>query len=55
MERLDFTLIGRRPSGDSVRLDFKKAGHSQVSFNVGPLGVLRPQAVQAGGVVYLRW
>lgn len=55
LDRLGFTLVARRASGEAIRLDFEKPGVPRVSVNVGPLGALQPHAPKTAGVVYLRW
>jgi hypothetical protein len=50
-----FREVSNAPSGDAVRMAFRKDGMPQVLVNVGPLGALVPQAPGADGIVYIHW
>jgi peptidoglycan/LPS O-acetylase OafA/YrhL len=50
-----FREVSIGPSGDAVRMAFRKDGMPQVLVNVGPLGALVPQAPGADGIVYIHW
>jgi len=55
MESKGFTMTYQGKSGSAIRMDFTKTGLPVISANVGPLGVLSPQTLQAEGIVYIRW